>query len=63
MGNINVTSKKPVIKPEIKDLLKLEFVKESCSLKTYAPETGSTGSFVTLNWYSGKANMEKYFLF
>lgn len=60
--NINVTSKKPVIKPEIKDLLKLEFVKESCSLKTYAPETGSTGSLVTLNWYSGKANMEKYFL-
>ena len=35
---------------------------ESCSLKTYAPQTGSTGSFVTMNWYAGKADMEKYFL-
>jgi len=60
--NIDLTSKKPVIKPEIRELQKLEFVKESCSVKTYAPETGSTGSLVTLNWYSGIADMEKYFL-
>jgi hypothetical protein len=60
--NIDVTSKSPVIKPEIRQLQKLDFVKESCSIKAYAPETGSTGSFVTLNWYSGLADMEKYFL-
>ncbi len=60
--NIDVDSKLPVIKNEIKELQTLNFVKESCSLKTYAPETGSTGSFVSLNWYAGKADMEKYFL-
>lgn len=60
--NIDVEAKKPLIKDEIKNLQKLNFVKESCSLKTYAPETGSTGSFVTMNWYAGKADMEKYFL-
>ncbi len=60
--DINTTSKKTVIKKEIKDLLNLNFLQESCSLKTYAPQTGSTGSFVSLNWYAGKADMEKYFL-
>ncbi len=60
--NIDLSSKKPVIKEEIRALQKLNFLKESCSVKTYAPETGSTGSLVTLNWYSGIADMEKYFL-
>ena len=60
--NIDIASKSPVIKAEIRQLQKLVIVKESCSVKTYAPETGSTGSFVTLNWYSGQADMEKYFL-
>lgn len=62
ISNVNTNSDLPVIKPEIRELLKLNFVKESKSIKTYAPETGSTGSFVSLNWYSGKADMEKYFL-
>ena len=48
--NINLASKTPVIKEEIRQLQKLNFVKESCSIKAYAPETGSTGSLVTLNW-------------
>ena len=60
--NIDLASKTPVIKEEIRQLQKLNFVKESCSIKAYAPETGSTGSLVTLNWYSGIADMEKYFL-
>ena len=60
--NVDVSSKKPVIKKEIKKLQEINFLQESSSLKTYAPDTGSTGSFVTLNWYSGKADMEKYFL-
>lgn len=62
IADIDVTSKKPVIKPEIQELQKLNFLQESTSIKTYAPETGSTGSLVTLNWYSGIADMEKYFL-
>lgn len=62
ISNIDITSKNPVIKPEIRDLLSLNFLQESSSIKTYAPRTGSTGSFVALNWYAGKANMEKYFL-
>lgn len=60
--NIDVASKNPVIKPEIRELQKLNFLQESTYIKTYAPETGSTGSLVTLNWYSGIADMEKYFL-
>ena len=62
ISNIDVSSDKPVIKEEIRSLQTLNFLKESCSLKTYAPETGSTGSFVSLNWYAGKADMEKLFL-
>ena len=60
--NIDIESKLPVIKKEISSLQTLNFLQESCSLKTYAPQTGSTGSFVTMNWYAGKADMEKYFL-
>ncbi len=62
ISNIDISSKTTVIKDEIKELQKLNFVKESTSVKNYAPETGSTGSFVALNWYAGKADMEKYFL-
>ena len=60
--NIDTNTKLPVIKKEIRSLQTLNFLQESCSIKTYAPETGSTGSFVTVNWYAGKADMEKYFL-
>ena len=62
ISNIDISSKLPVIKNEIKELQTLNFLKESTSIKTYAPETGSTGSFVSLNWYAGKADMEKLFL-
>ncbi len=62
ISDIDTASKNPVIKDEIRQLQELNFLKESCSVKTYAPETGSTGSLVTLNWYSGIADMEKYFL-
>ena len=60
--NIDTSTKLPVIKDEIKELQKLNFIADSCFVKTYAPKTGSTGSLVTMNWYSGKADMEKYFL-
>ena len=60
--NIDTKNKLPVIKKEIRTLQTLNFLQESTSLKTYAPETGSTGSFVSMNWYAGKADMEKYFL-
>lgn len=61
-GKIDVKSTVPVIKDEIRALQKLNLRTQSCELKTYAPQTGSTGSFVTVNWYAGKADMEKYFL-
>lgn len=61
-GVIDVTSKLPVIKPEVKELQKLNLRTESALVKTYAPETGSTGSLVAMNWYAGPADMEKYFL-
>lgn len=62
ISGIDTRTKTPVIKKEIKKLQELNFLQKSCSIKTYAPDTGSTGSFVTLNWYAGKADMEKYFL-
>ena len=60
--NIDTKNKLPVIKEEIRSLQTLNFLQESASLKTYAPQTGATGSFVTMNWYAGKADMEKYYL-
>ena len=61
-GKIDLDSKLPVIKEEIRSLQKLKLCNESCEIKTYAPETGSTGSFVAMNWYAGNANIEKFFL-
>jgi len=58
----NAYSKIPLVKDEIKELQKLKLITESTEIKAYAPDTGSTGSIVALNWYSGKADMEKYFL-
>lgn len=58
----NPYSKTPVLKPEIKELQKLSFVKESKEIYSIAPEQGATGSLVTMNWYSGPANIEKTYL-
>lgn len=58
----NYDSKLPIIKPEIAELQKLNLVKKSGFVKSYAPETGSTGNLVCINWYSGTVNMEKYYL-
>lgn len=52
----------PIVKQEIKELQKLHFLEKSQEIHAIAPETGSTGNFVTMNWYSGIADMEKYFL-
>ncbi|MCQ2591833.1 MAG: insulinase family protein [Treponema sp.] len=61
-SSIDVYSKLPIVKPEIKELQKLNRVEESQEIKCYAPKTGATGSVVCLNWYSGEANIEKLFL-
>ena len=58
----NGDSKLPLIKPEILELQKLNFIDESKTIKSIAPETGSTGNFVCINWYSGLNDMEKYYL-
>jgi len=58
----NFDSKLPLVKDEIKELQKLELIKDSKTIKTIAPETGSTGNFVCINWYSGINDMEKYYL-
>lgn len=58
----NVYSKTPLVKEDIKELQQLNLIKESRVIKDYAPETGATGSVVAMNWYSGKADMEKYYL-
>lgn len=55
-------SKLPVIDPEIAELQKLNLVKKSTEVRSVAPETGSTGELVTMSWYTGTADIEKYFL-
>ncbi len=62
ISEIDTSSSLPLIKKEIRELQTLKFLEKSCSIKTFAPKTGSSGSLVTLNWYSGRANMEKLFL-
>ena len=58
----NADSPVPVVKPEIKELQKLNHVNESKFVRTIAPETGSTGELVSLNWYAGSADMEKTYI-
>lgn len=55
-------SKNPIIKPEIKALQNLKKRTETTEIKGIAPETGATGSYVSLSWYTGKFNIEKQFL-
>ncbi|MCR4580855.1 MAG: insulinase family protein [Treponema sp.] len=58
----NYTSKLPLVKKEVQELQQLKNRRESCEIRQLAPETGSTGLIVTMNWYSGSSNIEKYFL-
>ena len=52
----------PIVRPDVRDLQSLDLHKKSCEIRDFAPETGSTGLVVTMNWYSGKSDIEKYFL-
>ena len=69
----NVDSPLPLIKSEIKKLQKINL--RSCkdndgssgdsSVQTIydiGPETGASGNYASVNYYTGKANIEKYFL-
>lgn len=58
----NFDSVLPIVDPEIKELQKLNKIPGSTEVRCLAPETGSTGEVVTMNWYSGTSNMEKYYL-
>lgn len=52
----------PIVKTEIKELQKLNLIQKSTEVRCIAPKTGSTGEVVTMNWYSGTYDMEKYYL-
>lgn len=58
----NFNSKLPLITPQIKELQTLEMHKQSGSFRVEAPETGATGNLVSVNWYTGINDMEKYYL-
>lgn len=58
----NADSKLPLIKDEIKDLQQLKLLTESKEIRSLAPDTGATGNYVTMNWYTGEVNIEKYYL-
>jgi len=52
----------PHIKQEIKDLMVLKKNQKSMDIHDFGPEEGSTGSMVTISWYTGQSNLEKMFL-
>ena len=52
----------PLVKDEIKELQQLKLVENSVQIKDIAPESGSTGNYVAMTWYTGKSDIEKYFL-
>lgn len=58
----NYDSDLPIINGEIKELQKFNFVPKSQEIRSKAPATGATGLLVTMNWYSGKNNLEKLYL-
>ena len=58
----NFDSKLPLVKAEVRSLQTLKPRNKSCEVREIAPETGSTGLIVTMNWYSGGSDIEKYFL-
>ena len=55
-------SKLPLVKPEIKALQKLQKHTESAEIHGFAPETGATGNYACLSWYTGTSSMEKVYL-
>ncbi|MCR4734903.1 MAG: insulinase family protein [Treponema sp.] len=59
----NYNSKLPLVKAELKDLQTLKKHDKSVEYRGIAPETGATGNFVNLSWYTGPFDIEKIFLF
>ena len=60
----NADSPLPLIKNEIKKLQKIN-LRSGSELQTVydiGPETGASGNYVSVNYYTGKADIEKYFL-
>ena len=59
----NADSPVPVVTDSIKELQRLNHVEAGeHSVNVMAPETGSTGELVSMNWYVGSNDMEKVFL-
>ena len=58
----NFTSKLPLIDPEVQKLQTLNKVQKSMRVVETAPISGTTGSFVTLCWYTGKEDIARLFL-
>ena len=54
--------KLPYVKPEVKELLKLNKLQKSVLLEKTAPEQGATGNLAIIAKYTGRPDMEKYFL-
>ncbi|MCR5189359.1 MAG: insulinase family protein, partial [Treponema sp.] len=58
----NADSKLPLRTDEIKNLMELKLQPQSKEVRALVPDTGATGNFVTMSWYTGSINIEKYFL-
>ncbi len=52
----------PYVKPEVKEILKLNKIQKSVFLEKTAPEQGATGNLALIAKYTGEPNIEKYFL-
>lgn len=58
----NADQKTPIVKPEIKELQKLNKHTESKTIRAIAPNTGATGNIAVMQMYTGVGDMEKYYL-
>lgn len=57
-----INQKTPYMKPEVAEARKLKLNTGSKTFETIGPETGATGNLAVMSWYTGKSDMEKYYL-
>lgn len=62
LENLDIVSKTPIVNTEFMELQKYNRITETKEVHAIAPDNGASGNMVATCWYSGKDNMEQYFL-
>lgn len=63
LEKVDLISKTPILTEEIKNLIKINRIKESKELVLYAPDNGANDCIVGLSWYSGRKDIEQLFIY